>query len=776
MNTSSSVNETAAQEFLAFMANAESIISGNESLSSDYFNTVSNNRPINELKANSPIYSVVTDYNGVVAPANFKMCRQIWQAVTDFMNNNNLIPGSSVEYESMDSIGLERLERGMSLANIGTEALNTLCDDAGMPKDVTTRRAIFAELALILQRMFSYHTNDSYREAHYVNGRESYIGGNVDNYTNMYPTSILSNMQMNTVVPGSEAFGANIDKVITDTRMTIAITMLRFHKSLLNRVVHRRQRSTVLVEYEVPYAESYDLFKSMNPDDVIREGREHRSIMLDLYRNPSPVTQKLTPLYPLKSNDTRNVLVEDGVIANGQKANLITLSLDQNKIGQDHTDWTDLVSEGVCFDKLYFTLSDGSTTEKFIVNMNHERLVPTAQNRDSSYRAGNYIGKFKLHAGTLTAAGAQSTLLADLTESDCLVVELSLNGGIYLKNGYVQASGFGSLTGYATDGEPSETVTQLLGKAKVEVTGYSVYAFYSEENLRRSNIAFRTNKFMRAYEIMCGRNYMVDYSLNQVLPEYVMSIVTEGMSLGMDDRAMHMFEENAKLVYDRVQAERRDDKYLEHFDRINFDYVAGTRVNPWVHIDSIDMRSVDTIRSSDYMSDARQFFDTRLTRIMSMVHANSLYRQQLEPGEVPTYKLITSNIILENLFAVPHIHNHIEQMERKESDGEVVEYTRVLPSGIILQCITSPWDKMRDKIFIVPFRPSYPDSELNYAHNWDYGTFLAHYTPQIAMGVNKRLFCNARETPIITNPVAVSLTVTHFDDFIDLNYISGMTV
>ncbi len=187
------------------------------------------------------------------------------------------------------------------------------------------------------------------------------------------------------------------------------------------------------------------------------------------------------------------------------------------------------------------------------------------------------------------------------------------------------------------------------------------------------------------------------------------------------------------------------------------------------------MRDVDTIRSSDYMSDVRQFFDTRLTRIMSLVHANSLYRQQLEPGEAPTYKLVTSNIILENLFAVPHIHNHIEQMERKESDGEVVEYTRVLPSGIVLQCITSPWDKMRDKIFIVPFRPSYPDSELNYGHNWDYGTFLAHYTPQIAMGVNKRLFCNARETPIITNPVAVSLTIVHFDDFIDLSYVSGVT-
>lgn len=777
MNNTTINTETAAKEFLSFMGRVEELISGNESFSYGENSFSSANESIGELKVNSPVYNAVTDYNNIISPADFKTCRRIWQAVTDFMNNNNIIPGNTVEYHSMDSIGLESLDRGASLAGVGADALNRLCDDAGISSDPAVRRSMCAELALILQRMFSYNTNDTYRIAHYVNARESYNGsGHLDNYGSMYPTSVLSDMQMNTLVPSSEAFGANIDKVITDTRMTIAITMLRFHKSLLNRMMHRRQRATTIVEYEVPYAESYDLHKSMNPDDVIREGREHRSIMLDLYRNPSPVTQKLTPLFPLKANDDRGVLVEDGIIAIGQKANLITLSLDENKIGQDHADWTDLVSEGVCFDKLYFTLSDGSTTEQFVVSMNHERLVPTAQNRDSSYRAGNYLGKFKLHAGTVTASGGQSTLLAGLTETDCLVVELSLNGGIYLKNGYVQASGFASLSAYAANGaEPSETVTTLLGKAKTAVTGYSVYAFYSEENLRRSNIAFRTNKFMRAYEIMCGRNYMVDYSLNQVLPEYVMSIVTEGMSLGMDDRAMNLFEENAKLVYDRVQSERRDDGYLEHLDRINFDYVAGTRVYPWVHIDSIDMRDVDTIRSSDYMSDVRQFFDTRLTRIMSLVHANSLYRQQLEPGEAPTYKLVTSNIILENLFAVPHIHNHIEQMERKESDGEVVEYTRVLPSGIVLQCITSPWDKMRDKIFIVPFRPSYPDSELNYGHNWDYGTFLAHYTPQIAMGVNKRLFCNARETPIITNPVAVSLTIVHFDDFIDLSYVSGVT-
>ena len=780
----------AGEEFFSFMQNIEEVVSDlaentvnnpnsgvygkeNMNLSNTTLNPIMNFKS-SELAANA--YQAVTDYTGTVMPDDFKACRRIWDATCQFMNDYNLVPGQQVDASSMEVVSLEGFGRGQNLNNIGAAAINDLCDAAGIPNDKFSRRQAIREVSLALERMFAFNTSETQRAAHYVNARENYKG-DIDNFTMMYPTAILSTLQHDTAMPGEEAFGANIDKVITDTRMTIAITLLRFHKSLLNRMMHRRQRATTIVEYEIPYAEKYDLHKSMDPDDRIRLGREHRTIFLDLYRNPEPVTQKLTPLFPKKDKAHGNEVVDDGILACGPMANLITLSLDENKIGQDHADWTDLVSEGVCFDKVYFTLTKGDTVETFFLDTNKERMVPTAQNRDSSYRQANYHDRYKLHKGFTTAAGATSEILKDLTENECLVLDINLSGGIYLKDGNVQAMGFGSVEAYAkgADVQPSDAVKTLATQVTVNVYGYSVYAFYSEENLRRSNIAFRTNKFMRAYEIMCGRNYMVDYSLNQVLPEYVMAIVTEGMSLGMDDRAMKLFEENTRLVYNRVNAERRDDGYLENIDRINFDFVAGTRVYPYIYIDTIDMREVDTIRSSDFMSDCRQLFDTRLTRIMSLVHAQSLYRQQLEPGEVPTYKLVTSNIILENLFAVPHIHNHIQQLEHRESDGEVVEYTRVLPSGIVLQCITSPWDKMRDKIFICPFRPNFPDSELNYGHNWDYGTFLAHYTPQIALGVNKRLFCNAREIPIITNPVAVSLTIAHFDNYIDLNYVSGNT-
>ena len=638
--------------FAAFLQDVDTMYSdgavsqGKESLSPDVVRSM---------------YHAAGDYSGTLTPEDFNRCRQVWDATTMFLNDNNLFAGKSIDYQSMDVVDIDNITKGETVANLGTSAFDTLCDNAGVSTDPAVRKEVVAEIGLVLQRMLSFNTSDSYRIAHYVNGRESYQG-TLDGYNAMFPAPVISMLSNDTLIPSAEAFGANIDKVITDTRMTIAITLLRFHKSLLNRMVHRRQRTTTIVEYEIPYAESYDLFKSMSDDGNVREGREHRSIFLDLYRDPNPVTQALTPLYPKKEREKEgeHCVVEDGILAFNEKAYLFDLSMDKNQIGRDHIDYTTLVSEGVCLDKVYFSLTDGQTTEEFVIDTNKERLVPTAQNRDSSYRMAQFNNRIKLTKASKTSAGAASTLLAQCTDTDYIVLDVSVFGGIYLKNSETKFMGSGGVYAHAANGQkPSEAITTLAGKLKVEMIGYSLYAFYSEENLRTSNTAFRTNKFMRAYEIMCGKNYLVDYSLNQVLPEYVMAIVTEGMSLGMDDRAMKLFEENARLVYNRVQNERVDDSYLSNLERINFDYVAGTRVNPYIYIDSIDMDNVDTIRSSDFMSDARQLFDTRLTRIMSLIHANSLYRQQLEPGEVPNYNLVHSNIILENLVEVTQIHAHI---------------------------------------------------------------------------------------------------------------------
>lgn len=703
-------------------------------------------------------------------------CQKVWTATMRFCQESNLLNPVQNAASTIDQIaGSESFLPGVQLSGVGVSNLETLCNEAGITKDPVVRRDAYAALSSALLRHINNSDPQQYTAAHFRPTSESNAAC-TENYGAMYSQATLGNAVSLTAVPGQEAFGANIDKVITDTRMTIAVTLLRFHKSCLNRIAHRRPRATTRIEYEIPYAEFYSLEDSQNSNADIRNGRQHRVIFLDLYRDPTPVRQRLTPIVPLLANAKNGELRANGIIASGKDANLFSLSLDSNVVRNNHTDWTDLVSDAVTLNKVILVLSDGTNTEEFTIDTESERLLPTVQNRDSSYRQCSWKREIKLYKNMPQSSGTASTILSTLTEDDCIVAEFRYVADIYLKT--ADTHGYGSVTLRAYSKGTGSTST--LGAAvmaknpKADLVGYSLNAYFSEENLRKSNIMFRTNKFMRSYEILCGTNFMIDYSLGQELEEFSMAMVTEGMSIGMDDRAIAMFRENADLVHDRLLAENYDNGHLKNnLERLNFDFVAGTRVNPFVYIDSIDMRKVDTIRSSDYMSDARQYFDTRLTRILSLGHAESLYPQQLEPGEEIVYKMIASRIVIENLLSVPHIHNNVQQLENMESDGQVVEFARKLTSGITLHCVSLPWDKMRDKIIIMPFRPNFPDSELNYCHNWDYGTFLAHYTPQIANGVNKRIFMNGRETPVITNPYIYVLTVAYFDTLVDLTVARG---
>lgn len=714
-----------------------------------------------------PTRPVATGVNQKMTIDNVRQCRKIWDATMDFCADADLFSADQLGNRTIGGYGFESLNDGVSLANIGSDRLNMLCENAGLPNVPAVRKEAIAALSLAITRAKSGRGVDGVA-SHYSSNQDNSLA--MSHYGSMFAAGTTSDMLAVTATPSMESFGANMDQVITDTRMTIAVTLLRFAKSCLNRIAHRRPRATTRIDYEIPYAEFYSLEKSHDPKAEVRNGREHRTIMLDLYRNPTPVTQKLQAIIPQKALDTTNSVVRDGVLAPGISTNLFTLALQANRPGHDHADWTDLVSEGVTMDKLYVVLTDSTNpAETFCFETGRERLLPTAQNRDSSFRSGQFVKQIRLHKGVKTAAGADSKILATLTDSDYLVATVNFTATIYLKTADVNGYGSITLAPHAVNGT-SVLAAALASKVGASFEGYSLCAFFSEENLRKSNIMFRTNKFMRSYEIMCGANYMIDYSLQQQLEEFSMAMVTEGMSIGMDDRAIALFEENANIVYNRLHDEDVDDSYMtNNLMRINFDYVAGTRVNPWVYIDTIDLRNVDSIRSSDFMSDVRQYFDTRLTRIISLSHANSLYTQQLEPGEEVVYKVIASRIVIENLLQVPHIHNNVAQLEdSKEADGQVIEFSRKLTSGVTLHCVSLPWDKMRDKIVIMPFRPNFPDSELNYCHNWDYGTFLAHYTPQVANGVNKRIFMNARETPVITNPNIIILTVAYFDEIIQL--------
>ena len=173
-------------------------------------------------------------------------------------------------------------------------------------------------------------------------------------------------------VPSMEAFGANIDKVIPDVRTTMAVTLLQFHRGLLDRVIHRRSSGSPYVHYTVPYAEIYDMLKSYDDDHKVRNEGDHRQTFLSLYNDPRAVSNELQPIIPLKDNDTENDLLADGIVAVNHTANLFDLSVLKGQIGKDHYNYTDLVSENVSLKYVVVQISDGATSE--MVNVDVSKL------------------------------------------------------------------------------------------------------------------------------------------------------------------------------------------------------------------------------------------------------------------------------------------------------------------------------------------------------------------------------------------------------------------
>lgn len=698
-----------------------------------------------------------------------------WGLVCEFINKNNLAGGGETIPSDLSSgasfanttQACEQFNANVPLNQLNISVLEQLCVDSGIPTKLhaTAMRAVGQMIFRMMGGRAVAHAS------HFTTSNTLPSAVGTEALLDLHKV-LPASLHAEFLSPAMESFGTDTDRVLPDIRIAMTVTLLKFHRGLLNRVMHRRTSPQTVVNYVIPWAEVYDLNASMSPRSETRQSQEHRKPFISLYGDPSIVSNTLRRIEPLKDNDDKDVLVADNIIRIGRTANIMDLSRLANTYGFTQTDYTDLIADGPVLEKVLVRFSRDGVTEDiefYTAPYNSARLVMGQNVKDSGDRRANFMQIFPLTKELKTASGAASQIFSTLTARECLTARIDVAASLSLK--WADAHGIGSING--TPYHPDQPVvpvkiTTVATGLTMEVIGYVLDAKFSEENLRKTNIAVRSHYRTMTWEIPVGRNYVVDYALQQALPEFVMSNVTEAISLGQDDRALKIITRTLKDVYDRIQAENPNPEFREFQDRIGFEFVASQLVNPWVIVSAIDCARVDTIRSSDILGDIRQYVELQLINIMSLIHQNSYYKTQLNSGEKPVYKLITSSIILENLFNIPHIHNHMEQSTNMAFDGDTVEYKRVLPNGVILECVSCTYNEMRDKIVIIPFREGDPESILNFGHNWDYGTYLAHYNPQVAGGVNKRVFANAREMPLVTNPCGVFLTVNNISELIDM--------
>jgi len=713
-----------------------------------------------------------------------------YNAVVKFLNDHSLY-GSNLwdnnfcysEARAMESYMPSTATQDSLVSRSIADSLLELCEELHIPagKRAETATAMFQTL----QR----HISRTVQTAQWDNR------GNSDcrPYTNMYPAAALSDVTFGEVRPGSEAFGASMDVVLPDVRLAMTVNLLKPHKGIMSRLIHRHTLAGSVIQYVIHADEFYDLTKSQNQSGDVRNSYDHRLPIVSLYRNPNPVQMQLVPIVPMKDKDTDPTnpkLVADGVMMFGARVNMFDLTLDPTKIGYNNYNYTDLVSEGVILDKVYFDLTytpEGGSeiTERMVVDVSaakKSRLVMPAQVNDSGERATQLTVSVKMNKDTKTSGGAATAIFSTIDPAGNDIVELKIFVSTEINLKTAVAFAIANMTAMArtANGSPvTEAVRTLANSIKISPVGYSLDAKFSDENMRKVNMAVRTQTYTAHYELPQGKSIVVDFSMQQAVAEHVLNTGQEVQAIGIDHRNLQMFLKLMRHVHDQSRMEANDPNYRNANDgaTLNTAFVSGQRVNPTVMMGSIQLSKVVNIRSSDMLGDIRQYVDAYLTKMISILHFRSLYVQQLNNGEIPTYKVLTSGPIIECLLSIPHIHNHqmpqgmdAERIYQKKEIGEPVEFVRILPSGVRLECISTTFDYMQDKIMIIPFHAADPASDLSFAHNWDGGQFVSTYTPVDTNQVNKRMYMNNREMPVPLCPSGLLITVQDLETILpDIN-------
>lgn len=677
--------------------------------------------------------------------------RKTFNLVGDFLTKRNLIKRGTSEHISASN---ENMSFETAMNSTGIDAIRDLVLSAGIPAHYAKEccKSILnvmdrcarggAATAWQLQNATADHTANGTAEARPL--------------STLYSSDVAT-MLNSTAIAGQEAFGTNIDMAVPDMKVAITVAIMEFHVRLIPRVMVTRSTTQPNVSYTKEWLEVYDL--TGNTKDTQR--------LVDLYADPSFARNELKLIEVNPANDTEfKYINDDGTLKFGVKANLLKLSTVENKFGYSHINRTDLIADGVMikFVRVKLTYQNGSiegdgSSEFFDIEVpiSKNRLTRIVNGPDTAQRNADIKFRTYLRNGAMMSNGAVSGILSNLGPNEALVLDLNVKPTISLKWGDADclASVSLSVRHDIDNANLSDFAKTMLTQSRVDLYGYQLDARFSEENLRKTSIAVMTHRVPFSFDIPIGRNYVFDYAIGQVNAEENATNLTKVIGLGQDKVALELGIRTIEDVYDRIRAVSPNP--VDRQEYIGINYVAGDKVRPSIFIGELNLENLNIIRDADRAGDIKQKAISMLTAATSKILQESFLQQQLGGGTTVTLKGITSVEVIGNVIGMPHIHDHMSKDDQRNV-GDGVEYVLVLPNGVKIEFVTSTFDDMRDKIVLWPTIPNNTESELHFAHNWDYGTMVAHYTPS-GEAAHHRLFGNIRELPIVTNPVALIIQV-----------------
>lgn len=651
------------------------------------------------------------------------------------------------------------------LGSLDASQMNLLLDACGVrPAD---RPRMARTLALTLAK-YAVGGKPSDGMAMHQKAAERNTGAAVDHVAleSFYSPSIVS--AFNSPRLTMESFGVNIDGTFPEVATALAVPLINYHQSAADRMLPTVPVTTPTANYVSEWAEVFSL------DDAVVTPKA----LLDLYFDPSAISNELRLIQPLYANNTDGELIANNVIAFGKQVNILRLALNSADPSNDRINHTDTVSDHVRLTDILFTLTDIGTpdlepeasgyvapaTETFLLSVpltvgmfgHHEGAA------ERRLLAPSEALRFTLtNTSVMSNTTVSSLLSAALADGEMLTITAWPTASIMLHNGDLTGSCTASLTATKAAGAValSDDFAALFARLTITPTGYKLDARYSEENMRKSALIVRGRRRHVEFNLRGGRNVLYDAPLAQKEGDEndASALITATMRLGNDQTTLQSITDVIASVAAGLNGSAAAGFDWQPLCR---QYVSGNRVRPTVFVDEFNPSTIERMRDSDRTGDIKQRWLSYLTGVTTYLIANSGIGKQLPQGVKPTFRVTCGQKVLGRLFGISHIYGHLDDGKYVDGEGGV-EYRMTLADGTVLEIATTLFTEWEEAMVMTLFIPGAPTSDLNFGHILDYGTYFLSYAPSDgARGTHKRLAGNTRILPIPLCPVAALITLT----------------
>ncbi len=692
------------------------------------------------------------------------VCARVLSKTAEFLAHNGASPESTAALESLGGDNVPRM-------NVGLVQRNELSTDLIMDfvKSCKVLPEFQMDVALECGRIIdgasvtkaSHFQRENIDQKDHVSV-ESYVGRTAARsvrYTNDTAT---------------EAFGADIDKVQQDNRITIVLAVLRSFTSIIDKVLPRVMEESNVVSIWIPAPEVYNLAASMSSSSAVRNSALNRTPLVELFKYPDVVSTQQRQIIVQKANDTGEVACvygqvgdNSGTLNTNVQANLFDLTLDSTMIGYNAVDYTDLVAEGGRISKILVQATKTSngvvTTEVFSVPVDYIPSAPFVQspnNIDSGDVISNIVTPYILRSNSVQADGVtQTAMFANYTDA-AVQIDVNFNAQLNLKTANITGSGSVNSTlrpraGLTTG--VSAATTADFANVKFQIIAYTPELFFDEENLRKTSIAVRCAYLERQFVIPMGRNFVVDYALQQSDDGEVTATLNKVMAIGNSIRGLDIIQSRLTEVSGALAFALANPEQASVVSPTRLS-IAATLCLPYVVMATLDFADAKTaiMRESERLSDMHARLRELLLNVLATVCAQSLYLNNLEAGEKPVFKCTTYSVIGDLIFGILDYHNTLTDVVTAENG---CDYSFQLPNGYRIDLIKTTFVDYEGIIMVVPVREADKTHVTSFGTIRDRGTYTAQYNPINNGGVSRRIVANSREIVFPTNPVGAIIKV-----------------